>query len=147
MGSRAPQRPDGPLQGHFFDRPRVGRARHSPEGRTLNGEASPEWLLVVEAVLSADADVDAFHRWYDHVHLPEISSCPGFHGGIRYAAFERSPDEGSRFLALYRIDGPEALASAEFAARRGFGPFADQVKFTTRVYARHEPSLPEGRAA
>jgi hypothetical protein len=59
---------------------------------------------------------------------------------MRYSALDLGPDQERHFLALYRIDGPDALASEEFAAHRGFGPFAEHVTFTTRIYARHEPT-------
>jgi hypothetical protein len=95
--------------------------------------------------LPAAADVDAFHHWYDHVHLPEITDCPGFESGVRYSAAEPGPDGERYFLAVYAIDGPEALSSKEFSARRGFGPFAQQVTFTTRVYERHRPTVVETR--
>jgi hypothetical protein len=96
--------------------------------------------LVVSATLAPEADVAAFHEWYDYTHLPEITACPGFHEAVRYSAPDESGAE-RHFLAIYRIDGPEALDSAEFGARRGFGPFAEQVSFTTRVYARHDPAV------
>ena len=99
----------------------------------------PGWLLVVSATLAADADVAAFHDWYDHVHLPAIAACPGFQEGVRYVGIEHDSAAERNFLALYRIDGPEVLESEEFAARRGFGPFSHQVTFTTRLYARHVP--------
>jgi hypothetical protein len=57
---------------------------------------------------------------------------------VRYAAPDALGAE-RHFLAFYRIDGPDVLDSPEFAARRGFGPFAPHVTFTTRVYTRHDP--------
>ena len=92
-------------------------------------------MLVVSVALSADADADAFNHWYDHTHLPEIVSCPGFHAATRFAGAV-GEDEERLFLALYSVDGPEVLETKEFAARRGFGPFARHVNFTTRLYQR-----------
>jgi hypothetical protein len=99
----------------------------------VSGCAAPGWLLVVSAALNEEADLEAFNAWYDRVHLPEITACPGFHDAVRYAA---GADADRRFLALYSIDGPEAIESEAFAARRGFGPFTPYVTFTTTVYSR-----------
>jgi hypothetical protein len=95
-------------------------------------------MLVVSVALSADADVDAFNDWYDRSHLPEIAACPGFHGATRYACAHGEQEE-RLFIALYSVDGPEALETEEFAARRGFGAFAQHLTFTTRLYHRLAP--------
>ena len=81
-----------------------------------------------------------FHIFYivDTVHLPEILACPGFRAGRRYRTGGSAA--GRLYLALYEIDGPLALDSAEFKARRGWGPFAGKVKFDTTVFAQLPPA-------
>ena len=89
-------------------------------------------LLVV--TVRVDADVEpAWNDWYNDVHLPEIAACPGFYSAQRYVA-ERP--EGRFYITLYELASSDALKSAEFAARRGWGPFTDNVEFSTAVYSR-----------
>jgi hypothetical protein len=38
------------------------------------------------------------------------------------------------YVALYELDGPEALHSAEFNQRRGWREFTGKVKWTSRLY-------------
>ena len=93
----------------------------------------PEHVLVVRAEVPEDIEV-AWNHWYDTVHLPEILACPGFRAGRRYCTGDSA--NGRRYLALYEIDGMHVLDSAEFKARRGWGPFAGRVKFETNVFSQ-----------
>jgi antibiotic biosynthesis monooxygenase (ABM) superfamily enzyme len=89
-------------------------------------------LLVVTATVDPAVEKD-WNDWYDNKHLPEISDCPGFLSGARYMA----ADEGGRrhYLAVYELADPNALKSAEFAARRGWGPFVGKVTYGSRCYS------------
>ncbi|MBV8398159.1 MAG: hypothetical protein JOZ17_05415, partial [Acetobacteraceae bacterium] len=40
-------------------------------------------LLIVTATVDSQVE-DAWNRWYDETHLPEIVACPGFRSGQRY---------------------------------------------------------------
>jgi antibiotic biosynthesis monooxygenase (ABM) superfamily enzyme len=93
----------------------------------------PEHLLIVAAAIDPGVEAE-WNRWYDEVHLPEIVACPGFRSGQRYVAEDRSG--AHRYVAIYELDGPDALQSAEFRARRGWGPFGDKVRFETLQYRR-----------
>ncbi len=89
-------------------------------------------LLVVAA--SVDLSVEEeWNRWYNEIHLPEIVACPGFRSAQRYVADE---PQGRRYIAIYELDHPGALESAEFAARRGWGPFAAHVEFRTARFSQ-----------
>jgi antibiotic biosynthesis monooxygenase (ABM) superfamily enzyme len=92
----------------------------------------PQHVFVVDAEIDPSVEA-AWNRWYTEVHLPEIAACPGFRQSARYVA-ER--DGKRHYLAIYEVDGPEALASAEFNARRGWGEFAGKVTWTSRLYRR-----------
>ena len=83
------------------------------------------YLLVVTS-RPEPAIEDDWNRWYAEVHLPEIADCPGF-GATR----------------RYRHDAP----SAEFNARRGWGPFAGKVAWTTRLYRRIADNEPAAARA
>jgi len=112
------------------------------EQRSEPSAALGEWVMAVTGTLSPSADRAAFDHWYDTVHLPEVLACSGFRWGRRYLG-ERGAD-GTPFLTLYGIDGPHALESPEFAACRGFGPFGEEVTFSTGAYRLGGP---EGGAA
>ena len=49
---------------------------------------------------------------------------------------QQPPCDGARsYVSVYELSDPHALESAEFGARRGWGPFVNQVKFKTLRYA------------
>jgi antibiotic biosynthesis monooxygenase (ABM) superfamily enzyme len=100
-------------------------------------------LLVVAVTVAADVE-DDWNRWYDGVHLPEIAACPGFLSAQRYVADEPG---GRRYLTVYELRDASALDSAEFKARRGWGPFADKVDFRTSRYSRIAQIASTGGAA
>lgn len=59
---------------------------------------TPEFINAI-AIQVAPEGADAFNRWYDEVHVPEIVACPGWLGARRY----RSHSERARFLAIYDL--------------------------------------------
>jgi antibiotic biosynthesis monooxygenase (ABM) superfamily enzyme len=92
----------------------------------------PACLLRVAVEVEPDIEAE-WNRWYDEVHLPEIVNCPGFRHAARYVA---SADGRRFYLALYDLEGPEALDSAQFAERRGWDRFRAQLRWTTRLGRR-----------
>lgn len=90
-------------------------------------------LLIVSARIEPSVEAD-WNRWYDETHLPEIVACPGFQTGQRYVATDASG--GRRYIAVYELETQAALQSAEFSARRGWGPFVGKVQFETLVFER-----------
>ncbi|SRR5713101_1080903 len=71
---------------------------------------------------------DDFNAWYDHVHMKEVTSVPGFTLARRFSEpiFYKSPEwmsgdcEGlsppSRYLAIYDIEGDPAAAAEALAS-------------------------------
>jgi hypothetical protein len=67
---------------------------------------------VHKSVLLVYTDVDpeheeAFNRWYDETHVPDILTTEGFSGARRYKLSGPAPrgqDPVYRYLALYEID-------------------------------------------
>lgn len=56
---------------------------------------------------------DGFNDWYIREHLPErANGLPGFNRGRRYRALYDTP----RYMALYEVDGPDALQSPDYLA-------------------------------
>jgi len=88
--------------------------------------ASP---MDTDYILEVRVDIDpayeeAWNRWYDEVHLPEIVQCPGFRRARRFVALEGAP----KYIALYDMESERAFESAEFSTRRGWDRFKDHVK-------------------
>ncbi len=92
----------------------------------------PQFLLVTESQVDPKVE-DAWNDWYDNVHLPEITGCPGFVSSTRYVAED---GDTRRYLALYELEDLSAVETVEFNERRGWGPFGADVVFSTRTVRR-----------
>jgi hypothetical protein len=95
----------------------------------------PDYVFIVDAEVDAEVEA-AWNHWYNAVHLPEITACPGFRQSARYV----SERDGIRhYVALYDVDGPNALDSPEFQNRRGWREFSGRVRWTSRLCRRIVP--------
>ena len=56
-------------------------------------------------------DETEFHDWYDHEHGPARLTVPGIGPAYRYRALD---DQKPPWLALYELDSPEVIDSAEY---------------------------------
>jgi hypothetical protein len=92
--------------------------------------ALPECVLVVHTKVPPEQE-DAFNRWYDDVHLPEITNCPGF---LRSARYVTQDDSGRQYLALYELENETALESDLFSIRRGLGPFTGEAEISVQLF-------------
>jgi hypothetical protein len=101
----------------------------------------PNCLLIVTAEVDASVEAD-WNRWYDEVHLPAALACPGVRAGRRYCSVgdiaESERGQGQRTQAklwttVYELDSPDAVATNEFTAMRGWDRFAPHVRSQTRV--------------
>ncbi len=101
----------------------------------------PNCLLIVTAEVDAEVE-EEWNRWYDDVHLPDALACPGVLRGRRYVTAgeisESDRGQGRRtrtklYTTVYELASPEAVTTAEFAAMRGWGRFAPNVRSQTRV--------------
>ena len=90
----------------------------------------PECVLVVHTRVPAERE-DAFNLWYDEVHLPEITNCPGF---LRSARYVTDDGGGRRYLALYELADEGALKSDLFSARRGLGEFTGEAEISVQLF-------------
>lgn len=97
--------------------------------------------LIVTAEVDAEVEA-AWNAWYDNVHLPDALACPGVLSGVRYVSSGdiRSSDRGERtarasrvYTTIYELAGPEAVATPEFAAMRGWAQFTAHVRSETKV--------------
>jgi hypothetical protein len=103
--------------------------------------AMPNCLLIVTAEVDAAVEAD-WNRWYDGVHLPDALACPGVLAGRRYASAgeisesDRGQDRRTRtklYTTVYQLASPAAVETKEFAAMRGWGRFASNVRSQTWV--------------
>jgi hypothetical protein len=103
--------------------------------------SSANCLLIVTAEVDPEVEAD-WNRWYDTVHLPDALACPGVLSGRRYRSVGdvRSSDRGTSsrsaatlYTTVYELAGPEAVATPEFRAMRGWSQFAPHVRSQTRV--------------
>jgi len=101
----------------------------------------PNCLLVVTVEVDAAIEAD-WNRWYDDVHLPAALGCPGVLRGRRYVSVGpiTETDRGQRaqrshriYTTVYELDSPQAVASPEFQAMRGWYEFAPRLRSRTQV--------------
>jgi hypothetical protein len=96
-------------------------------------------------VASMDVDPDKetlFNEVYDTEHIPDLLKVPGVHAATRIKgeAFELSigggmrtiVHEGTRYSAVYEIDGPHVLVSPDWAKAGEAGRWPRQVRPYTR---------------
>lgn len=93
---------------------------------------TPGVVLSVKLDVAPDCDRE-FNHWYNEIHIPEVLACPGWLTARRYECLDGEP----RYLALYNLEGPEALTTSEFQEVVGFGPFLEHVRTARfQTYAR-----------
>lgn len=88
-----------------------------------------------------------YHDWYDHEHGPARLTVPGLTAARRYQALD---DLAPRWLALYELDSPAVLDSAEYQAMVEGG--SDRDKFIMshlglldrRIYEQVSEDGPDG---
>jgi hypothetical protein len=100
-----------------------------------------KYLFVV--VMDVDADKEAlFNEVYDAEHVPNLSRVPGVRSAARVAGEpfvlniggeeKRIGQDGPRYCAIYEIDGPHVLVSAEWAKASEAGRWPTEVRPFTR---------------
>ena len=67
----------------------------------------PEGMMIVESRPASPEEADAYHRWYDDVHIPELLAVDGFRSARRLRAAD-----GESFLAVYEVDDVEGAQAA-----------------------------------
>jgi hypothetical protein len=79
-------------------------------------------LMIVESRPSSPEELDAFHDWYDHVHVPELLQVDGFASARRLAS-----SDGISFIAVYEIDGDVQAAKERLEAALKSGAMSRPV--------------------
>ena len=75
------------------------------------------------------AHEDAFNRWYDNVHIPDLLACPGWLSARRFMAL----DGGPKYAAVYEIAGLWVYDTEEFRKVSGFREFEPYVRNFVRL--------------
>lgn len=103
--------------------------------------SSGKYLFVVS--MDVDAGKEAlFNEVYDKEHVPLLSKVPGVRSVSRMAGQdfefnlagkrEQKKHEGARYTAIYEIDSPEVLLSAEWAKAGEQGRWPSEVRPFTK---------------
>ncbi len=73
--------------------------------------------LVIEVEPGAE---DAWNRWHEDVHIPEVLREPGFLTCEKWKDTEKAPDGWARYLCSYTMTGLDAVRAytASDAAKR-----------------------------
>jgi hypothetical protein len=66
-----------------------------------------------------DGQDDAFNKWYDNTHIPDVLKVPGFVGAKRFKLAQTTPPQPSdhRYLALYELETDNLEESRQALAR------------------------------
>jgi hypothetical protein len=75
----------------------------------------PKGIMLVQSRPSSPDDADAYHQWYDHVHIPEILGVDGFSSARRLRAAD-----GESYLVVYEVDDIDT-AKASMAQAQAAG--------------------------
>jgi hypothetical protein len=71
------------------------------------------------------AHAEAFSRWYNQVHVPEMVACPGWLGAERYESLDGDP----RFMAIYGLeDESTPFATDAYEAALGWDAYGEQIR-------------------
>ena len=99
---------------------RLSEARQTTKERMK----SQERYIMLVTVDIPDEHEEAWNRWYNDEHVPDILKCPGFK---RVGRFKSLQGTGTRYATLYEIDNPHVRESDEFARVKGWYQFTDHV--------------------
>jgi hypothetical protein len=87
-------------------------------------------VLIVHSRPVETAREDEFNKWYDEVHIPDITSVSGVVSGRRFKKAGGAGDGGYPYLAIYELDGEDLGATMkELMDRTGDGTFVMSETF------------------
>lgn len=104
------------------------RSYHARTWREIRRSGNPpeqrHWLNIVTVDVE-DGGAEAFNRWYDAVHVPEILGCPGWIANARYESVDGEP----RYLAIYDLEDAERpFSSPQWEAAVGWDEHVDSIR-------------------
>jgi hypothetical protein len=101
-------------------KPRLARVKAA-----IGAQSRQETMTTSQGLLLVMADIDPaiehdFNQWYEQEHLAERMAIPGFLRARRFKAIEGSP----KYLALYDLESPDVIKSADYRHVIGAGKSA-----------------------
>jgi hypothetical protein len=69
-------------------------------------------ILLVQSRPASAGDAEAYHRWYDETHIPEILAVDGFRSARRLRAAD-----AESYVVVYEVDDIDAAKAAMADAR------------------------------
>jgi hypothetical protein len=72
----------------------------------------PKGIMLVHSQPSSPEEADAYHRWYDDSHIPEILEVDGFASARRLQAAG-----GESYLVVYEVEDIDTAKAAMAAAQ------------------------------
>ena len=115
----------------FRDSPFATRGIRNYQGRTWRaihaaGASDGRAPYINAVTVEVDpAQREAFNRWYDEVHVPEILGCPGWLANRRYESAYGAPE----VLAIYDLEDAERpFSSSQWEAAVGWDEHVDHIR-------------------
>lgn len=103
-----------------------------------NARQASALIYVVESELRPESRErhEAWTRWYEDVHFPELLAVPGFVSATRYVGREAP----WRSIAIYGITSPDVLQHPDYLAATGWGEWQSHIGQWTRAIYRPVPA-------
>lgn len=90
----------------------------------------PKVVLIVHSRPVEPSREDEFNKWYDEVHIPDVTSVSGVVSGRRFKKAGGADDGGYPYLAIYELDTEDVGATMkELVDRTGDGTFVMSEAF------------------
>jgi hypothetical protein len=90
----------------------------------------PKAVLIVHSRPVEASREDEFNKWYDEVHIPDVTSVSGVVSGRRFKKAGGAGDGGYPSLAIYELDSDDVGATMkELMDRTGDGTFVMSEAF------------------
>jgi hypothetical protein len=87
-------------------------------------------VLIVHSRPVEPSREDEFNKWYDEVHIPDVTSVSGVVSGRRFKKSGGADDGGYPYLAIYEIDSDDVDATMkELTDRTANGTFVMSEAF------------------
>jgi hypothetical protein len=85
------------------------------------------YVYVVQMNIPPEHEAE-FNRIYDTEHVPMLSKVPGVRGVQRCRLEKTNDPKMQKYLAIYEIDSPEIVDSAEWNKASEWGDWAPKIR-------------------
>src|SRR6202163_1721612 len=90
-------------------------------------ETAMSYIYFVQMDIPANLDAE-LNRIYDTEHVPMLSKVPGVNRVTRFRLEQSNDSRMQKYLAIYEIDGPEAVDSKAWDEGSAFGDWAEKIR-------------------